>query len=750
MVQKVTPTVYLYNSTHNLYAVLVQRTGSAGVKYFFVSANAQAGILPPPYAHRYGSEWDTAAQAQSNIPSGFAVVPAPESCNMSIAVAVAIFEGINISVFSSPAGATSWTLQVSTNGTTFTTAKTVSSLLPNNSTGSGGNPTADGEIYYQVATSGLYYFRVLSSPCTSNVISQNLTVFSGGGGGGGETGGEVSTSFTTVQTEQFDFGLGDPFVYLYDSWALQGRPRTQAQNQTALQGFDYMAITGQFNTVTEGGITKPVLQNWFQKITTLSSSVNNIVQEGNQTYYFRPLGYTTNHAYNMFDFHQRFPEFTLPAGKIVAIQPVPFSTTEQAQMLLRGVTHVRNGVPDVNKVYFLNDDWLSNIQDVNGNTLFLPQAYQGTEAQRQNFYELLNPYQMAQQLFDTLVLRGRLNNGYIFWNYERVITWDDRIGTWGAVQPAAGDVGKSKRQIFFERFNFLKPDSTKFVAWTKKPVQITPNWKEQNMGAAWNAVVNGTATNLQQLDSIYVSNSLTPRTFPNGVSGIAAMDIYHTGFYQVGHRIYIDFLYKHVFETFINKKMASPTKKVIGTLWIDNETLLENDVSVRNVDVTYQGETLSIQMKPVAAMSFMQSFAAWMFSIGDGFDIWEYREFLEDKPTWDRLKNPANAFTPPHFPYSSLKGVDWAMSAVYSLSLNKDILESPTEWQFPVNPWTAANNQSPLVAWKLNSSGTAALVLAMNAYNDDMGIKTVSVIIGGVARTIKIHGKFTSIVRIVL
>jgi len=90
------------------------------------------------------------------------------------------------------------------------------------------------------------------------------------------------------------------------------------------------------------------------------------------------------------------------------------------------------------------------------------------------------------------------------------------------------------------------------------------------------------------------------------------------------------------------------------------------------------------------------------------------------------------------------------MSAVYSLSLNKDILESPTEWQFPVNPWTAANNQSALVAWKLNSSGTAALVLAMNAYNDDMGIKTVSVIIGGVARTIKIHGKFTSIVRIVL
>lgn len=754
MVQKVTPTVYLYNSTHNLYAVLVQRTSSAGNKFFFVSANAQARILPPPYAHRYGSEWDSATQAQANLPSGFQIITTPESCNLFIKTAVAIFEGINISIYGSPVGATSWTVQVSTDGVNFTNAKTVNSLLPNNATGSGGNMDAEGEINYEVATSGLYYFRVASTPCTSNIISQQLTTFADAGGGGTNPptpGGEVSTSFTTVQTEQFDFGLGDPFVYFYDSWGVQSRPRAQMQNVTALAGFDYMSMTGQFNTVTEGGITKPVYQNWFQKITNLPSAVNNIVQEGNQTYYFAPLGYTTNHAYNMFDFHTRFPEFTLPAGKLVAIQPVPFSTSEQAEMLKRGVTHVRNGVPDVNKIYFLNDDWLSEVRDVNGNSIYLPPAYQGLESERQNFYEILNPYQMARQLFDTLVLRGRLNNGYIFWNYERVNTWDDRIGTWGAVQPAAGDVGKSKKQIFFEQFDLLKPDSTRFVAWTKEIVQINPNWKEQNFNAAWGAVYNGSVTNLSQLDAIYVSNGLTPRVFPNGVSSVAAMDIYQTGFYQIGHRTYIDSIYKHVFETYLNKKMAAPSKRVVGTLWIDNETLPENDVSVRTVAIERYGEVLNIPMKPVASMSYMQSFAAWMFAIGDGFDIWEYREFLEDEATWDRLKNPLNEFTPPHFPYSSLKGVDWAMRSVYALSLNKDILEAPTEWQFPVSPWTAANNQSPLVAWKLNSGGTAALVLAMNAYNDDLGLATtVSVIIGGVARTIKIHGKFTSIVRIVL
>ena len=754
MVQKVSPTVYLYNSTHNLYAVLVQRVSSSGNRFFFVSANASAGILPPPYAHRYGAEYTTIALAQANIPAGFAVIPEPGVCNMSIAVAVAIFQGINISVFNSPAGATSWTLQVSTNGTTFTTAKTVSSLLPNNSTGSGGNPSADGEINYEVATSGLYYFRVVSSSCTSNTIAQQLTTFAdaGGGGGGGpiDPGGEVATSFTTIQTEQFDFGLGDPFVYLYDSWAVQGRPRSQAQNQTALQGFDYMPIVGQFNTVNEGGIVKPVLQNWFQKITTFSSSVNNIIQEGNQTYYFAPLGYTTNHSYNMFDFHTRFPEFTLPTGKIVAIQPVPFSTAQQAQMLQRGVTHVRNGVADRNKVYFLGDNWLDDVRDTFSQNIYLPQAYQGLESERANFYEKLDPYQMAQHLFNTLQAIGRLNNGYIFWNYERIITWDDRIGTWEGRQPNAGDVGKGKRQIFFEQFELLKPDSTRFVAWNKKPVVTPVAWKEENTGAVWNAVYNGTATNLQQLDQVYAANNISQRIFPNGVSAVAAMDIYHTGFYQVGHRIYIDFMYKHVFETYVNKKMAPAGKKVVGTLWIDNETLPENDVSVRNFDVQRYGETLSIEFKPVASMSYMQSFAAWIFAIGDGFDIWEYREFLEDEATWDRLKNPSLMFQPPQFPYSSLKGVDWAMRAVYSLSLNKDILEAPTEWQFPINPWTAAINQAPLVAWKLNASGTAALVLAMDAYNDDMGIKTVSVIIGGAARTIKIHGKFTSIVRIVL
>lgn len=743
MVQKVSPTVYLYNSTHNLYAVLVQRVSSSGNRFFFVSANAQAGILPPPYVHRYGSEYTTAALAQANIPSGFAVIPAPATCELNIRVVSAIFEGITLAVFDSPINTTEWVLQYSTNGSDFVVAKKVVSL---NANSAGGFTSADGEIFFQVPISSIYQFRVLASQCISNKIEQKMVTFADVQANQLQPASE----FTTLSTNQFDITGNVDADYFFDSWGKTEKTRSQILNAQILKGFDYMSITGDFNTVTEGGITKPVLQNWTQKLVGFSGSENNIIDEGDKIYYYRPLGYTTNKAYNMFDFHQRFPEFTLPAGKIVAIQPVPFSTSEQVQMLQRGVTHVRNGVPDVNKVYFLNDDWLDGVRDVNGNTIYLPPAYQGTEAERQNFYQLLDPYQMAQHLFNTLQVRGRLNNGYIFWNYERVNTWDDRIGTWGNVQPAIGDSNKGKRQIFFERFAALKSSQTLIVAWTKKPVITSVAWKEENTGAVWDAVYGGSVTNLQQLDQVYVTNNITPRSFPNGVSGIAAMDIYHTGFYQVGHRIYIDFLYKHVFETFINKKMASPAKKVIGTLWIDNETLPENDVSVRNVDVTYQGETLSIQMKPVASMSFMQSFAAWMFSIGDGFDIWEYREFLEDKPTWDRLKNPANAFTPPHFPYSSLKGVDWAMSAVYSLSLNKDILESPTEWQFPVNPWTAANNQSALVAWKLNSSGTAALVLAMNAYNDDMGIKTVSVIINGIARTIKIHGKFTSIVRIVL
>lgn len=743
MVQKVSPTVYLYNSTHNLYAVLVQRVSSAGNRFFFVSANAQAGILPSPYAHRYGAEYTTAALAQANIPAGFTVIPAPGACELNIRVVSAIFEGITLAVFKSPANTAEWVLEYSTNGSDFVVAKKVVSL---NANSAGGFSSADGEIFYQVPVSSIYQFRVLASQCVSNKIEQKMVTFADAQAN--EL--QPATEFTTLSTNQFDITGNPDHDYFFDSWGNNEKTRSQILNAQILKGFDYAAIAGDINIVNEQGFVKPVLQNWTQKLVGFSGSENNIIDEGDKIYYFRPLGYTTNKSYNMFDFHTRFPEFTLPAGKIVAIQPVPFSTSEQVQMLQRGVTHVRNGVPDANKIYFLNDDWLDNVRDTFGQIIPLPPAYQGTEAERQNFYNKVDPYQMAQHLIDTLVLRGRLNNGYIFWNYERVITWDDRQGDWEGRQPNPGDVGKGKRQIFFERFLALKPSTTRFVAWNRKPAPTPVPWLFENTGAVWNAVYSGSVTNLQQLDQVYVANNISQRIFPNGVSGVAAMDIYHSGFYQIGHKSYLDFMYKHVFETYINKKMAPAGKKVIGTLWIDNETLAENDVSVRNFDITRYNETLSIEYKPMASMSYMQSFAAWMTAIGDGFDIWEFREFLEDKATWDRLKNPAVGFIPPHYPTSPLKGVDWAMSAVYSLSVNKDVLDAPTEWQFPVDPWTAAVNKSPLIAWKLNASGDIALVLAMNAYNDDLGIKTVSVVVGGVAQTIKIHGKFTSIVRILL
>jgi hypothetical protein len=423
-------------------------------------------------------------------------------------------------------------------------------------------------------------------------------------------------------------------------------------------------------------------------------------------------------------------------------------------MVACGATHVRRGVPNGNRIYFLNDDWLDGVKDVNFQDVYLPPAYQGLESDRQNFYNVMNPYQAAEHLVDVLNVRGVSSVGYVFWNYERVFTWDDRQGNWGVQQPRAGDSGKGKRQIFFEEFNRLKNPALNLAAWTQKPVTINTAWQQQNSKLIWDAVYNGTATTYAQLDAVYAANSLKPRTFVNGNSGVAPLDIYHTGFYQIGHKYYVDFIYKHVMETYINKRLQAASKKSIGTLWIDNETLASNDVLTENKPFTRFGETLNLNAKPVASFSYMQSFAAWMTAIGDGFDIWEYREFLEDKATWDRLKNPNNEFQPPQFPNTSIKGVDWALSSVWALKQNEDILNANTQWVFPIDPFTAAGGvqgsgaKSALVAWKLNTAGNVALVLAMDAFNEDMGLKNLSVIINGAARTVKIHHKFTSIVRI--
>lgn len=592
---------------------------------------------------------------------------------------------------------------------------------------------------------GNYTFEIEGQNCTSPVSSASFTIAAS------TTEAPVgSQGFSTTITSEFDQGVNSPFVSFFDSWGVAGKVRSAVQNAVALLGFDYLALTGRSDFTQSGN---KVFVNWLQKLVSFPSSVNNVVQDGNKTYYFRPPGYTTNPSINMYDFHIRFPLFSPPTGKIIAIQAVPFSQSEQAQMIQRGVTHVRDGVPNANKIKFWMDDWLNDVKDVNGQSIFLPPAYQGLESDRANFYEMLDPYQMATQLYAQFQLNNLLDTGYIFWNYERVNTWDDRIGTWGAVQPRTEDVGKAKKRIFFEEFARLKSPSSKFVAWTQRPIKVNPDWLSQSSNLAWDAVYNGTVTTLSQLDQIYATNNLSPRTFVNGDSSVAAMDIYHVGFYQIGVMDNIDFMYKHVHEAFLNKKLSAPGKKTIGTLWIDNETLEgENDVTLTTITLNKYGETQQVPIKPVASISYMQTFATWMTAIADGFDVWEDRQFEESQNAWNRLKDPALRFQPPQYPTTTMKGIEWVMSSVWSLRQNDDILTANTQWTFPQSPYAIAKatTKTPLVAWKLNATGTRALVLVVDVYNDDLGLKSVGVNINGTVHQIVYHHKITSIVRITL
>lgn len=560
----------------------------------------------------------------------------------------------------------------------------------------------------------------------------------------------ISNGFVIVNTNKFNNMPDSPEYYL-DSVG-NGSTTKYDTIQTPI-GFDYYSMSG--TRVPYESSRFGLLVNWTQKLVAIQGSENNIVKEGNKTYYFRPPNYQTNTSYNMYDFHLTFPEFTPIQGKLVSIQPVPFQEELQAEMIKRGVTHVRRGVPNSNRIVFFMDDWLNDVRDVNGNTMYLPPAYQGLESDRQYFYEMLDPYQMAQQLYAQFKLNNLLEIGLVFWNYERINSWGDSIGTWGNVQPRPEDIGKPKKQIFFEQFSLLKPSNNLFVAWAHKPIVLTPGWGNENYQVAWDAVYNKTVTTPQQLDSVYAANNLTPRTFPNGVNSFSAMDIFHVGFYQVGIKEYQEFLYKHIFEAYFNKKMY-PNKKVVGTLWTDNETLVTTDVNVQTNPLTYYGLTKNVSTKPAASFTYMQSFAAWMTAIADGFDIWEYREFLENQSTWERIDQPQFDYQPPHYPYKSFKGVDWAMSSVYSLKQNEDILLANTEWVFPISPWVAAggffhaSTKHPLIAYKLSSNGTEALVLAVDSFNEDMVPKSLNVSINGQNQEIKIIYKFTSIVRIQL
>ena len=166
--------------------------------------------------------------------------------------------------------------------------------------------------------------------------------------------------------------------------------------------------------------------------------------------------------------------------------------------------------------------------------------------------------------------------------------------------------------------------------------------------------------------------------------------------------------------------------------------------------------------KPDITPDFLQSLAAWSFGYCDGALTFGTSQWLKEDysgQTWDETwGNPELLFN------TFASGHDWYYATMFNLFQNKDIIEeTTTSWQYtsqlksgggyttgtenyPITNWVY---QRPLIAHKFNSTGTEALILALNPFNNGYTKSTVTVdLYGGYPMTIDMYGNYTTVMRV--
>lgn len=437
------------------------------------------------------------------------------------------------------------------------------------------------------------------------------------------------------------------------------------------------------------------VKDWKQDFVYAEEQITQI-NDGNFTYYFRPP-YQPDLTSQLADFDLKFPNFTIPHGKMTVLQMTPLREKQNKVYHDKGITYAREG-PIGERYNFVGDEWLYD--------LGCPLAYQSSQ---KDFDEWLaqTPAQRILRSFQERITPLK-DYGYIMLNWEAV---------------ANRAYGKNREKLtncfrWYKQQNF----HAKLSAWNEAPIKISRVALESDSSPAdFDGAINFRG-NISEFGERY-NRRISPR--PTDYAQL--LDVLHVGGYM-NFPTNFSVIHHYLLEYLLNKKFF-PKKQIVATIWTNQEAVGGFPLSRRD----YQDYHCYI--KPAVFPQTMFNWGVWSVAVGDGFDCWYDPWYV----TNDITQNGFNCFntrnqelplaTPAQYPHSPLKNVDELMAGTWAVSQHKDIIEAATSWRFMLTPDESLFGRKPLVAYKFNPSltrskdneGTSyeALILVYDAFSGE-------------------------------
>jgi len=458
--------------------------------------------------------------------------------------------------------------------------------------------------------------------------------------------------------------------------------------------------------------------DWKQNYT---ASKGRDIWEDKGTYFLKPKGYYTDLSSNLMDFDLRFPNFSLPKGKIVVMQATPTREIGVYNYLNKGVSYAKN-VQGSKGYSFVSDGWLID--------LGCPPAYDSrpdAKAIFDKWCEDVDGDRLLQSFISNVYYPNR-DNGYVMLNWEHVgYRWNVRKD-------------KIIRCLEYWKNN---PHTAKMSLWTVHTIGMgRPIFQGYNVDFSEILNFNGS---LEDLNNKYNSVLAIDDSYAKYV------EVSQVGFYM-NFPVDDGVIHHYLFELLLNKKYTQ--KQVLSTFWFDQELI--NNFNIERVKVESKDGTYFAQIKPKVFPSVAFNMGVWSL-LGDGIDVWSDPNYWTDKKEyWGWGATDSNGNDLPNkfdefgskYPSQPMKNIDWTMAGVWAMSQNKDIIENNSEWKFQILPTQSYYTRKPLIAYKVMNN--EALVLAYDGFCEADAKQELSVQINGKYYPIKTYGTYTSVVRIKL
>jgi hypothetical protein len=444
------------------------------------------------------------------------------------------------------------------------------------------------------------------------------------------------------------------------------------------------------------------------------------VQQNVYTDVKRAVGpdYVVDTTTRLFEFDIKFPKFSLPSGKFVIAD---FETERSSDaMLERGVTFAKNTTDVKNRVFFLSDEWVHRIG--------CPRPYVTPTSEFQKWITE-TPAATILESFKYSI-RPYSSYAYIMLNWEAVM--------------------------------FGVPDSERY-----KLTNCLRWYSEQNYNAklgAW--MQSGLSTSRSTLNGTFnhadyagISSFLgTESEFRNRYKKFGGqpdyakyLDVNLIGGYQ-NFPTDDAIIHHYLLELQANKRYY-PKKLTLASIWHDIEIMEGWQLS----PTTPTGSNYVFYNKPAVFNQTMYNWGVWTVAVGDGYNCWsdpvQWTTSISDYPyaavSFSGQKLPPVAGK--MYARNNLKNIDWLQRGVWQVSKHKDIIEAKTEWVYPMAVEDSYRDKKPLIAYKLSSDGSEALVLALDMFSGEgVNNHTISLPNAGEETKIITAGTFTTVQRIQL